>query len=63
MKYLYTGDYEEYHKKTKLIPGQQVELTGVPARLAQWLVPVAEEKVEAVKPKAAKKAPKKKKQL
>jgi len=42
MKYKYIGDYEETHRKVKLVPGEIVELPDVPARLRSWLVPVTE---------------------
>ena len=42
-KYKYVGDYEEAHRKVKLIPGEIVELPDVPPRLQSWLVPVTEE--------------------
>ena len=55
-KYKYVGDYEEAHRKVKLIPGEIVELPDVPPRLAHWLTPVVEEAPAA--PKAVAKAPK-----
>ena len=51
MKYKYVGDYEEAHRKVKLVPGEVVDLPDVPARLKSWLIPVKEEApVKAVAP-------------
>ena len=53
-KYLFTGDYEDSHRRVKLVPGEIVELPDVPPRLQQYLTPVKEQaKPKAVVPSSA----------
>ena len=54
-KYLFTGDYEDSHRRVKLVPGEIAELPDVPPRLQQYLTLVEEQpKPKAVVPTPAK---------